>query len=61
LFYRPKTYDKFVVENKGCVLQFPSAVTFGEFNFLINSNHQDFAGIKILEVVDFPFDRRNFG
>lgn len=52
--------DKFVADNKACVLQIPSVVTFGDFNFLINPNHRDFAGIKILDVVDFPFDRRIF-
>ncbi len=53
--------DKFVADNKYCVLQIPSAVTFGDYNFLINPNHPDFSKIKIIEVVDFPFDRRIFG
>lgn len=53
--------DKFVAENKACVLQIPSVVTFGDYNFLINPNHQDFDAINILEVVDFPFNRRIFG
>lgn len=53
--------DRFVAENKYCVLQIPSVVTSGDYNFLINPNHQDFSKIKILEVVDFPFDRRIFG
>lgn len=52
--------DKFVADNKHCVLQIPSAVTFGDFNFLINPNHLDFSTIKILETVDFPFDKRIF-
>lgn len=53
--------DKFVADNKYCVLQISSVITFGDFNSLINPNHLDFTGIKILEVVDFPFDRRIFG
>jgi RES domain-containing protein len=52
--------DRFVRENKYAVLQIPSAVTYGDFNFLINPNHADFARIKIMELVKFPFDRRIF-
>ncbi len=52
--------DKFVAENKSCMLQIPSVVTFGDFNFLINPNHLDFSKIKIVEIVDFPFDKRIF-
>lgn len=52
--------DKFVADNKFCVLQIPSAVTFGDFNFLINPNHKDFSKIKVVESVDFPFDKRIF-
>jgi len=52
--------DNFVTENKYCVLQIPSAVTFGDYNFLINPNHQDFATLKIIGLSKFPFDRRIF-
>ncbi len=52
--------DRFVADNKFCVLQIPSVVTFGDFNILINPNHLDFSKIRIVEVVDFPFDRRIF-
>ncbi|MVN23427.1 RES family NAD+ phosphorylase [Mucilaginibacter arboris] len=52
--------DKFVADNKYCILQIPSAVTFGDYNFLINPNHPDFLNIKIIETVDFPFDKRVF-
>ena len=34
--------DKFVSENKYCVLQIPPAVTRGDYNILINQNHSDF-------------------
>ena len=35
--------DKFVIDNKHCVLQVPSSVTLGDFNYLINPNHTDLA------------------
>ena len=52
--------DRFVAENKYCVLQIPSAVTKGDFNLLINPYHKEFQKIKIVETEKFPFDRRIF-
>lgn len=52
--------DKFIAENKYCILQIPSSVTQGDYNLLINPNHPDFAGIKITEIEKFPFDKRIF-
>lgn len=52
--------DKFVADNKFCVLQIPSVVTQGDYNLLINPNHSDFANIKIITVEKFPFDKRIF-
>ncbi len=52
--------DKFIGENKYCVLQIPSAVTQGDYNLLINPNHRDFKRIKIIEIGKFPFDKRIF-
>lgn len=52
--------DQFVAENKYCVLQIPSVVTFGDFNLLIDPNHTDFSKIKIIETTNFPFNRRIF-
>jgi RES domain-containing protein len=52
--------DQFVAENLYCVLKIPSAVTKGDFNYLINPNHPDFSFISIVEVTKFPFDRRIF-
>ncbi len=52
--------DKFIAENKHCVLQIPSAVTKGDFNLLINPYHAEFSKIKIVETEKFPFDRRIF-
>lgn len=52
--------DRFVVENKFCVLQIPSSVTAGDYNFLINPKHPEFTRIKIIDKVKFPFDKRIF-
>jgi RES domain-containing protein len=52
--------DKFVSDNKYCILQIPSAVTRGDYNILINPNHPDFKRIKIIATEKFPFDRRIF-
>lgn len=52
--------DRFVAENKYCVLQIPSSVTQGDYNLLINPNHADFKRIKIIATEKFPFDKRIF-
>ena len=52
--------DRFVAENKFCILQVPSAVTQGDFNFLINPYHPECIGIQIINTEKFPFDRRIF-
>jgi RES domain-containing protein len=52
--------DRFVNEKQYCVLMIPSSVTHGDYNLLINPNHPDFAGIKIINVEKFPFDKRIF-
>jgi len=52
--------DQFVAENKSCVLKIPSVVTQGDFNFLINPNHPDFAKVEIQSIEKFPFDQRIF-
>lgn len=52
--------DKFALENKFCIYKVPSAVTKGDFNILINPNHNDFSRIKILDIDNFPFDERIF-
>jgi len=55
-----KIGDQFIVDNKFCVLQIPSAVTQGDYNLLINPNHPDFNRIKIVAADKFPFDKRIF-
>jgi len=52
--------DNIVKENKFCIIQVPSVVVFGDFNFLINPKHKDFKKIKIIDSVRFPFDDRLF-
>jgi RES domain-containing protein len=50
--------DRFVKENKYCLLIIPSAITQGDFNVLINPNHAHFKQIQVKEVVGFPIDKR---
>ena len=50
--------DKFVADGKSCILQVPSVVTAGEFNFLINPHHAEFSRVKIVAIEDFRFDKR---
>jgi RES domain-containing protein len=52
--------DKFIILHEFCVLKVPSAVVKGDFNYLLNPYHPDFKRIKIIEKVDFPFDKRIF-
>jgi len=52
--------DTFIHKSDHCVLQIPSAVTPGDFNYLINPNHPDFSKIHIIESVKFAFDNRFF-
>ena len=53
--------DKFVEATESCVLQVPSAVVPGDFNFLLNPAHPDFERIQLKSRVAFPFDSRFFG
>jgi RES domain-containing protein len=52
--------DRFIEENKYCLLVVPSVVTQGDHNILINPRHDDFKRIKIVQAEKFPFDRRIF-
>jgi RES domain-containing protein len=55
-----KIGDDFIDSIEDCILKVPSAVVKGDFNFLINPYHKDFKKIKILNVTEFPFDKRIF-
>ena len=52
--------DKFISNNKYCLLQIPAAVTQGDFNILINPYHAEFSNINIIAREKFPFDERIF-
>ena len=55
-----KIGDNFIDSADECVLKVPSAVVPGDFNFLINPLHKEFKKIKIVSLVNFPFDIRLF-
>ena len=52
--------DQFISAGTTCVLKVPSAVTKGDFNYLINPVHPEFKSIRITGYDPFPFDRRLF-
>lgn len=52
--------DTFVEKNQHLILKVPSAVTKGDFNFLINPANIEFKNVKIVNSEPFPFDRRIF-
>lgn len=52
--------DEFIDAIDFCLLKVPSAVVQGDSNFLINPHHKQFKEIKIVDVTDFPFDKRIF-
>lgn len=52
--------DQFILESKFLILQVPSAVVPGDFNFLINPTHPQSNDVKIESVEQFEFDSRFF-
>lgn len=52
--------DTFIRENKDLILQMPSAVVQGDFNYLLNPFHKNFKQIKVVSSHDFPVDTRIF-
>jgi RES domain-containing protein len=50
--------DAWASEARSLVLRVPSAVISGEFNYLINPRHVDFARLEIGQPERFSFDRR---
>jgi RES domain-containing protein len=53
-----KIGDQFIVESKYLVMQVPSAIVPGDFNFLINPNHSQIKEVTIDNVEPFEFDSR---
>jgi RES domain-containing protein len=58
--FTQKLGDKFISEKKYLVLQVPSAVIPGDWNYLINPLHLDISLIKIISVEEYNFDKRLF-
>lgn len=52
--------DRFILQNDFAILKVPSAVVKGDYNYLIHPFHEDFKQIKIIDQIDFPFDKRIF-
>lgn len=52
--------DKFILSGSFAVMQVPSVVVQGEYNFLLNPLHADFSKIRIVETEPFSFDERLF-
>lgn len=50
--------SRWVVEARSVVLRVPSAVVEGEFNYLLNPHHPNFARLEIGEPQRFSFDPR---
>jgi len=53
--------DEFIRQNKTAVFKVPSALVPGDFNYLLNPKHDDFAKVKIKKTEVFGFDLRLFG
>lgn len=56
-----KIGDQFILESKYLMLQVPSAVVPGDFNFLINPNHSQIKKVVIDKIEPFEFDSRFVG
>jgi RES domain-containing protein len=52
--------DDFLKDNKHLILQVPSASVAGDYNYIFNPNHPDFAALKIIMTEPFKFDSRLF-
>lgn len=55
-----KIGNRFISEGNFLVMQVPSAVVQGDFNYLINPVHKDIRKVKILQIEPFNFDERLF-
>ncbi|TAD83085.1 MAG: RES domain-containing protein [Bacteroidetes bacterium] len=59
-FSTQKVGNAFVAQAQYALMKVPSAVTKGDYNVLINPNHQDAAKVEIAHLEPFPFDMRLF-
>jgi RES domain-containing protein len=53
-----ETGTRWLVESRSAVLRVPSIVVDGEFNYVLNPRHPDFARLEIGEPLAFSFDPR---
>jgi RES domain-containing protein len=53
--------NKWLDKSKEVLLKVPSAIVKNEHNILINSTHEDFQRIKLIDLEPFEFDMRLFG
>ena len=56
--YTQEIGDTWISRKSSTVLEVPSVIIPGEFNYIINQNHPGFNKIKLLSVEDFIFDPR---
>ncbi len=56
--YTQSLGDTWAGRNSSAVLQVPSVIIPGEFNFVLNPGHPDFNKIKLISIEDFIFDPR---
>jgi RES domain-containing protein len=49
---------RWVAEQRSCILQVPSVVSAGDFNYLLNPKHPDFSKLAISKPLPFRFDPR---
>lgn len=50
--------DDFVFQKAALVLKVPGCIVLGEFNYLINPNHEDIRKLKIFNTTPLTFDQR---
>jgi RES domain-containing protein len=53
--------DRFIADNKYLVMQVPSAIVPGDFNYLLNPRHRQMETVTIETVEPFEFDSRFAG
>ena len=53
-----KIGDDFLISNQYLLLKVPSAIVPGEFNYLLNVQHPEMKGVKIISKEPFVFDKR---
>ena len=56
-----KAGDDWLMNGESAVLRVPSAVIKGDWNYLINPLHLDFAQVRVEPPVPMRFDERLFG